>query len=192
MKTKAEPRLLGALSAVDATPQHDALCLWVQEQALRLFDPEAEAVADRASFYRKAEAEEYAGILEFETQHRRPPHKVEVLWEQPVFSPDRYRPQIVGYVDLVVRVSFHVLLGTHTDKADEYRWGRSSCLHLVEVKSSIPSLGALLRQLNTYKVYSREEARLWVVSPDTRYADQIRAQGYGFIEAPKNEEEVIR
>jgi hypothetical protein len=58
-----------------------------------------------------------------------------------------------------------------------------------EVKTTISSLGELLRQLGQYREYlkrrDKPEYPLFVVSPDARFADKIREQGYGFVQYPR-------
>jgi hypothetical protein len=58
-----------------------------------------------------------------------------------------------------------------------------------EVKTTIPSLGELLRQLSMYRQYLRKhrdefDPQIVVVCPDARFADKIREQGFGFIQTP--------
>ena len=48
----------------------------------------------------------------------------------------------------------------------------------IEVKSKIPSIGELIRQINFYRNYTG--GRWIVVSPDDRYADVLRAQDIQF------------
>ena len=50
------------------------------------------------------------------------------------------------------------------------------------MKTAIPSLGELLRQLKLYEQHLT--GKIFVVSPDARFADKIRQQGFGFIESP--------
>lgn len=95
-------------------------------------------------------------------------------------------PRIVGFADLWISYSYP----TNTEFVMENDGpGYWSTTHrdrriLVEVKCRIDSLGALLRQMSTYGTYTR--AAQAVVSPDTRFAEDIRAEGIAFIEAPKD------
>ena len=52
----------------------------------------------------------------------------------------------------------------------------------LDAKSTIPSLGQLIRDLNTYRTW-----RSWpfvVVSPEARFANAIADEGFGFIQYP--------
>jgi hypothetical protein len=53
----------------------------------------------------------------------------------------------------------------------------------LDAKTTIPSFGQTLRELNTYR-----EFRDWpfiVVSPEARFADAFVDEGFGFIQYPK-------
>jgi hypothetical protein len=51
-----------------------------------------------------------------------------------------------------------------------------------EVKSSLPSLGELIRQIRMYEEYVK--GKFYVVAPDDKYAEQLQRQGIGFIKYP--------
>jgi hypothetical protein len=81
--------------------------------------------------------------------------------------------------------------------AEHCHWTVRDDSHAVgfEVKTTIPSLGELFRQLSLYgKRFSDCEqlhswrgcqmCKMFVVCPDARFADKIREQGYGFIQSP--------
>jgi hypothetical protein len=109
----------------------------------------------------------------------------------------RNKVSVIGFIDMKVEYSVPELglsLGDAT-----IRMQRSDCpavpsdlyaptyfswrdrTAMFEIKTEIRSLGALLRQMNLYK--SHERARDWfVVSPDTRYRDNLIDQGIRFIE----------
>lgn len=54
-----------------------------------------------------------------------------------------------------------------------------------EVKTEIKSFGELLRQINIYREYT--DSKFYVVSPDTRFIDQLLSQRVGFIKYPTRE-----
>ncbi len=51
-----------------------------------------------------------------------------------------------------------------------------------DAKSNIRSLGQLIRQFKTYRIYSK--LPFYVVSPDSRFAKEISDEGFGFIKYP--------
>jgi hypothetical protein len=52
-----------------------------------------------------------------------------------------------------------------------------------DAKNDIRSLGVLLRQFKTYQIYSN--LPFYVVSPDSRFAEEISDEGFGFIKYPE-------
>lgn len=100
--------------------------------------------------------------------------------EHPVFasgSSYSYK-QIVGFLDIFISVK------KFTKPMDNCPglWG-------VEVKPSIPSLGELIRQINTYKAHRGSmETVFIVVSPDDKWKELLISQGIGFIKYELTEE----
>jgi hypothetical protein len=52
-----------------------------------------------------------------------------------------------------------------------------------EIKSSIPSIGELIRQIRMYQTY--QKGRYVVVSPDARWERMLDSQRIGFIACPE-------
>jgi hypothetical protein len=111
-------------------------------------------------------------------------------WEMPVMS----GAYTVGFVDLKVQYKRPVLYlsqpqSTHPRFISRPDWQiawHPACAYF-EVKTSIPSLGELLRQLNHYRQYLGREYEtpdIFVVAPDARFAAKIREQGFGFLQCP--------
>jgi hypothetical protein len=111
-------------------------------------------------------------------------------WERPVMS----REYTVGFVDLAVQYERPVLhvsapASAHQRFIPRPTWRISwhpACAYF-EVKTAIPSLGELLRQLNQYRQYlgrDYETSEILVVCPDARFAEKIREQGFGFVQSP--------
>ena len=85
-----------------------------------------------------------------------------------VSSPERVDPGQPGAVDIQLG---RTRLG-----------GRDGIL--VEAKSVLPSRGELIRQLRHYATVFR--GPMVVVSPDNSYAKLLRAQGFRFVQCPKD------
>lgn len=122
----------------------------------------------------------------------------EVIFEQPVMN-NKYT---VGFVDLQCVFSWGEILKIVDDRGMSidrelvrvllYRdlwtppiwqaWPRYSRVMAFEVKSSIPSLGEVIRQIRLYEQYLK--ARYVIVSPDDRWADILARQNIGFIKVP--------
>lgn len=85
---------------------------------------------------------------------------------------------VIGFVDL--RVEFECAYGVH-----EF-WERQNPISF-EAKTYIKSCGELIRQIRFYQTYLRSD-QFVVVSPDLRFAEQLRAQRIGFIAYPGDAE----
>ena len=98
-----------------------------------------------------------------------PTFRLVTEWEVPVMN--RNNGYVHGFLDMRVEVWV-------ADDGDGY-WNR---FH-IEVKSTIPSLGELVRQLKLYQQYlGPQPGQFIIVSPDVRYAAKLRELGFGFIE----------
>ncbi len=91
-------------------------------------------------------------------------------WEVPItVGQNNY---VVGFIDLRVETKF-VLPGQR-----ETHYGPDLNF---EVKTSIPSLGELLRQINTYRAHCTGRQTFIVVAPDDRFAAQLESQRVHFL-----------
>lgn len=120
------------------------------------------------------------------------------VWEYPVQdSAYKGKAYVVGFADMMVRYwtpTLELNLGdlapnmfmTWKHNAVSTELYAPTYVHwkeykaFFEVKTEIPSLGELLRQINLYKTYLSGE--WFVVSPDVRFRDTLAEQGVGFIE----------
>jgi hypothetical protein len=104
---------------------------------------------------------------------------------------------IIGYADVVLSVRTLELCAGHAPSDDYGRpyLGVDPCGYTnwsvtwsrfwrfaFDAKNDIRSLGALLRQFKTYRIYSK--LPFYVVSPDSRFAKEISDEGFGFIKYP--------
>lgn len=91
----------------------------------------------------------------------------------------RGMPQILGYADLVITWNEQHVWWSSTDT----KWNTSVRERpiLVEVKTKLPSMGELLRQINLYReVYQN----VIVIAPNDDYADILLEQHILFIQYP--------
>ena len=127
-------------------------------------------------------------------------------WEHPIITGNSYT---VGFIDLMVTyqhpsLTYDEYYNSSEWRAWDYAWEIRQCERRVffEVKTAIPSLGELMRQLTLYQSHSQYQEtitvegrygahagdrctpRIFVVCPDARFADKIREQGFGFIQCP--------
>lgn len=85
--------------------------------------------------------------------------------------------QIVGYADLMVHVGIPGMSGYGDEPFQVWFGGKERIL--VEVKSKLPTLGELMRQINLYREAHR--GKVVVVSPDDSYTEILATQGVLFL-----------
>jgi len=171
------------------TPKHDEIVLWVSGHALDIvtaiwgtraqWTPEqiCELNASLEEAYQPVER-----VIMTDLPVRNPISVDKVKWEVPIMS-DKY---VVGFVDLMLKWSWdEVTIDTgggwaisHPNAKVTWEVKRFSQVVCIEAKSSIPSLGELVRQIRLYEQYC--EKPYVVVSPDARYADVLKSQGIEF------------
>ncbi|MGC4052924.1 MAG: hypothetical protein QM757_26650 [Paludibaculum sp.] len=155
---------LGFLDTDLSTPAHDLIMLWLESAV--------DDLPELCGFMRKKLAPHYtpAAIDQLMAEG--------VIYRKTMEAPIVNRSIITGFADLECR------LATIWQQAD----GRvirceSEWVACFEVKSEIPSIGELIRQIRAYGVYQKD--CLWfVVSPDDRFAGVLKRQGIGFLKVP--------
>lgn len=181
---------IGLWDAEVPKPDHDAICLWVYENA--------ETVV-RAAFpkferdWREDDFEDHGlqppeGARERAQQrYPRPSPRVGgrtleyVLQREAAYA--RGTGQIVGYADVMIQLELPAMVVPQQGAEFELRWHQSERARvLVEVKSILPTLGELMRQLNLYR--TAHHGPVVVVSPDARYAAVLAEQGIAFVQSP--------
>jgi len=108
--------------------------------------------------------------------------KITKIWEVPI----RNKSYVIGFVDFRAIIKFPITcvvesLSGNFYGSDRYKWSLHDGEIIVnfEVKSTIPSLGELFRQIQMYKVYDKNP--FVIVCPDDRFRDQIESQGLKFV-----------
>lgn len=109
-------------------------------------------------------------------------------WERPIKS----RDYIIGFIDMMViyEQPFLSMFIELTDQGWVEKWtviqksytdDGENRIHF-EVKTEIPSLGELIRQINMYRTYGA--GRFFVVTPNNSFAQVLEEQGIGLIKFP--------
>jgi hypothetical protein len=96
-------------------------------------------------------------------------------WEQPI-ADGKY---IIGFADMVVKYEIPTL--EIWERAGKVMMA-SERMAYFEVKTFIPSVGELIRQINMYRKY--EYGTYIVVSPDNRFESVLKSQGILFFQCP--------
>lgn len=189
------------------TPKHDEMMLWLDKQCREQLDkfvmpfvPSPEKLQQTIYWQEVASSRELddavkaaAGALPDTTT----PQLRSITWELPMMN----GTFIAGFIDLGVTVD--VCTGFHITAKRRYSgmpfeiagsWQHAFRRHqvLYEVKTAVPSIGELLRQLQFYRKcrsYHEDERipdrRFVVVAPkNEQVQDVLRTQGVGFLEYP--------
>ncbi len=116
------------------------------------------------------------------------------IWESPIVSESARTARTIsqssytiGFVDMKVMYSQPAFRVAYDNESTKVRFevlqrGRSDTAYF-EVKPSIPSLGEVIRQIRMYQTYTGHWP-WFIVSPDDRFAEQLRDQGIGFVKVP--------
>ncbi len=184
------------------TPKHDEIMMWLidniekilyspswQDRLKRLWEIKFEEVC---SFIKHSGGENiYQQIYPQLIQQAPKPdtiaiEKISRQWEYPIVdknakSNTRY---VIGFIDLHVSFKIKEPSASYGNTGNSIKdWDYGTCLKDIlinfEVKTNIPSLGELLRQINLYKTYNNN--KFVVVSPDDRFQSQLQSQGVGFL-----------
>jgi hypothetical protein len=114
-----------------------------------------------------------------------------VEWERPVVNPRN--GTIIGYLDLCVTVDYGGWVlrrgyGASTYSAATWSWEWDGLFADVvfEVKPSIPSLGAVIRQVQKYRHWmDHGRVTIWVVvTPEVQYEGVLETQGIKLLCPP--------
>jgi hypothetical protein len=188
------------------TPKHDAIMFWLDTEIPTVltqlfgaprweyrdsFDssyypsgmPEGGMLAAKPGLKEEINAE--LGITSLP-----PKRSIVKVWERPILDRARSSTYTIGFADMYV---------SWGDQWIDCLWKPWSPFEFIksrvitardrgvyfEVKPNISSLGELIRQLRMYRTYTEPEEKWVVVSPDTRFADKLREQGFGFIAVPQ-------
>ncbi len=143
----------------------------------------------------------FKGLDENDLPERRKPRVYKKKWEYTVTS-QTFNPRtgylsaksVIGFIDMRVDYVYTKLCIKGLDKKGKFQdyltWGQTERKYenshnealtrslMIEVKTKIPSLGELFRQLNTYREY--EKSDFLVVCPDDSEEEIIFNQGFRF------------
>lgn len=99
-----------------------------------------------------------------------------VKWEHQIVyeSTNKTYKSVVGFVDILVIVS-----GEFYDHKENVVFNEEREI-FIEVKTEIPSLGELIRQMRAYQSYGSWNTRYLIVSPDDSHAIMLNKQGFMF------------
>lgn len=165
------------------TQAHDLIMLWLDQNMKEVFRPFIEALKKsdrRIGCYPSQVPAELPPIPDGMTSSI----WAKKTWEYPVQRGyDSRNLYTVGFVDMCIKIYnrlpvLHANNGVHWELEDDYITS-----FYIEVKSKIPSLGEVIRQIRLYESYL-PKGWFFVVSPDDRFRSAIEDQDIKFIAVP--------
>lgn len=176
------------------TPEHDAMMVWLDQQAEGLVKeyfsipplwPDETLARIRTEADNRAKScfqgMQWTGLGE------PPPRELKILkkiWESPIVTQNGFA---VGFADMEVIVSIPKELDwLHWERKEpeksgliEWHCKENKESVIFEAKTSIRSVGELIRQIRLYQEYRK--GHYIVVSSDDRFAEVLRGQGIQFV-----------
>lgn len=193
-RTKTIGRAFGYSDDDLSTPGHDALCLWARRNMWTLLQEMMvpplwmlhEAVPGRVA---EEENKRYQRDLERKSRYPsgREPNLPKTLPELSEKWFSWYKPELEkripgGWIDVYTSGNAYCdyVKNMHTGDPD---WSRTEWRFAIEVKTTIRSLGELIRQLRVYQEWVRMRppfSQICVLSPDATFAEDLREEGFLF------------
>jgi hypothetical protein len=149
-KAKTHLQKLGFLDTDKKNSKHDIIQIWAYENAHQII---AETIMSKNEF----------------------PFKIDkIKWEHQVINQNGSFSQLVGFIDIMVKISGKFYSEPNKDFQEETRE------IFIEVKTEIPSVGALIRQIRAYQTY-KSYVHYIVVAPDNKFEKLLDEQGIWFF-----------
>ena len=157
--------------------KHDDIMVWLdtnierifQERFIKYFITEwNESVRDTKNVIKNV-SDYNENILPGEIQ-------IKKVWEMPIVS----KNYTIGFIDFVISFEYPKLLySQYRNIAQEAYVDWQQCYFAFEAKTTIPSLGELIRQIRMYQTYFNYT--FYVVAPDDKYEQVLKSQNIGFV-----------
>lgn len=197
-KSREKIQQLGFWDAEVSKPDHDAVCLWAYENADSIFRTVCPEIFDHGWSYSDGDYKDHSADELAKAFIRDNPRPSPRIFTKPLeYVLKRHTgyknsiEQIVGYADLMLQTECPLMVrkykpsstGYDDDEFDGFELGWSKewdCPRiLIEAKSTLPTVGELMRQIQLYRTAFR--GVFVVVSPDDSYSDILNEQGVFFI-----------
>ena len=112
--------------------------------------------------------------------HKYPYKIIRNKWEHEIFNSNNNYKLLIGFVDIMVEV--YGEFEYYHDR--EILKDNMSKKIYIEVKTEIPSLGELIRQMRAYQAYTiSSDSYYMVISPDDRHTKILNEQGFYFYKS---------
>lgn len=193
-KSREKTKQIGFWDIEVSSPNHDEICMWAYKNAEHIANKINSEIFDRSwseedIFDKDFTLQEKESLDKFMLENPRPtPKIIQKQLEYVLLSYSGYQKSnknIVGYADLFFEVSvpmifkrYELTQGGDTDFEIDGN-GQKSFRVLVEVKSKLPTLGELMRQIQLYKTVFN--GVFVVICPNDEYAEILNEHGIYFI-----------
>lgn len=197
-KTRAKVQQHGFWDPEVSVNKHDEICIWAHEHALNIFRAVCPKDFDRnwvkGDLPEELRSDQNALALarEFQEKTPRPVPRIKAKkLEYVLHSYSGYQDKVerlVGYADLLITTELPCLYPIRDYDSIAYgksqltgfrlQWNQGPSI-LVEAKSTMPTLGELMRQINLYRTAFR--GLIVVVSPDDQFQSILADQDVSFI-----------
>ena len=176
------------------TPQHDAMMIWIDQHAeelIREYFSISSGWSDESIAVVRAEADQIVRRcfhkLPWTGLGEPPPMKLKILekiWESPIVTKNGFA---VGFADMEAIVIPPGRLSCSWNERHDPQESDLPCWTcdankesvIFEAKTSIRSVGELIRQIRLYQEYRK--GHYIVVSPDDKFANVLRGQDIHFL-----------
>lgn len=181
---------------------------WSKEEVSHAITTAQRVIEDEIRFLENDEDNDHSSYVEYLNRVKdlqslgeippRNPAKVRLKqWEYPIKDIRGRGTYIIGYIDMRIQFSYSNLYVEGIDYnrrsvGQNLHWTQSELENndpqenrphvenlFVEAKTKLPTMGELMRQMNTYRDYSK--GAFLIVCPDDSKAEKIRTQEYHFL-----------
>lgn len=152
IKAKTYLEKLGFADSDKKTTEHDIIQAWVYKNIKTILD---ETIMSK---------------------NPKPYEITNVKWEHQIIYTNSYNNHtLIGFADLMVSYKCEF----YNKHSESYQMENGEVI--VEIKTKIPDLGSVIRQMRTYQTYQKHyRTQYLVVSPDDRFPEILKEQGFWF------------
>jgi hypothetical protein len=166
-----------------ATQGHDRIVRWTADHVLDILAEKGKVFPSAGDYWQDRDVNPSCRGAPVDKEH--PPYpgpRVRPTWEPLVYNSKGFE---VGFIDLKVIVEVPKLGYDAKRDAFTISYEPAKKTYWFEIKTKIPSLGELFRQLTMYR--ENLQGPIFVVCPDDKNQPLIEQQGYYFIKSPRVE-----
>jgi len=172
-KAKTQIERMGFKDNDLKTSKHDKIMFWLDNYI-------------RTDFIKVLKETRYPKFMKY--YHKPEINIGHIKWEKPIKTESGYN---IGFIDLYlgINLTYYKLKVNKYTRKKTYENDSDYHDYYFEVKSKLPSIGELIRQVNFYKsnLGYKDRGEFYVVAPKTtnKIINLLKQQGINFIEYPE-------